>query len=90
MRLNCSKLYTKLFFAMILIFEKILVLNNKKMVNVKTYFAIYLPRILLTQPFDTCKIRDISHGRAPECASSTIFCLVESGSGRPPTNTPPS
>lgn len=49
----------------------------------------YLPNILLTHPLDTCKIREISHGRAPECANSTIFCLVESGSGRPPTNTPP-
>lgn len=50
----------------------------------------YLPKILLTHPLETCKILEISHGRAPECASSTIFCLVESGSGRPPTKTPPS
>lgn len=48
-----------------------------------------LPKILLTHPFDTCNMRDISHGLAPECANSTIFCLVESGRGRPPTNTPP-
>lgn len=41
----------------------------------------YLPNILLTHPFETCNIREISHGRAPECANSTIFCLVESGSG---------
>lgn len=32
----------------------------------------------------------MSQGRAPLCASSTIFCLVESGSGLPLTNTPPS
>lgn len=32
----------------------------------------------------------MSHGRAPECASSTIFCLVLSGNGRPFTYTPPS
>jgi hypothetical protein len=32
----------------------------------------------------------MSQGRAPECASSTIFCRVESGRGRPLTNTPPS
>lgn len=32
----------------------------------------------------------MSQGRAPLWASSTIFCLVESGSGLPFTNTPPS
>lgn len=51
--------------------------------------CIYLPRILLTQPLDTWRIRDISQGRAPEWASSTIFWRVESGSGRPLTYTPP-
>lgn len=50
----------------------------------------YLPRILDTHPLDTCRMREISQGRAPEWASSTIFCLVESGRGRPLTNTPPS
>lgn len=43
----------------------------------------YLPSILLTQPLDTCSMREMSHGLAPECANSTIFCRVESGSGRP-------
>lgn len=38
----------------------------------------------------TCKILDMSQGRAPLCASSTIFCLVVSGKGLPFTNTPPS
>jgi len=38
----------------------------------------------------TCNILEMSQGRAPECASSTIFWRVESGSGRPPTKTPPS
>lgn len=38
----------------------------------------------------TCSILDMSQGRAPLCASSTIFCLVESGRGLPFTNTPPS
>ncbi len=38
----------------------------------------------------TCSILDMSQGRAPLCASSTIFCLVESGKGLPFTNTPPS
>lgn len=38
----------------------------------------------------TCSIREMSQGRAPLWASSTIFCLVESGSGLPFTNTPPS
>lgn len=52
--------------------------------------STHLPKILLTHPFDTCNMRDISHGRAPEWASSTIFCRVESGSGRPPTKQPPS
>lgn len=52
-------------------------------------YRLYLPSILLTHPFDTWSIREISQGRAPEWASSTIFCLVESGNGRPPTNTPP-
>lgn len=32
----------------------------------------------------------MSHGRAPLCANSTIFCLVESGRGLPFTNKPPS
>ena len=32
----------------------------------------------------------MSHGRAPWWASSTIFCLVLSGNGRPFTKTPPS
>ena len=51
---------------------------------------VYLPKIFETHPFDTCRMREMSHGLAPECASSTIFCLVESGNGRPETNTPPS
>jgi hypothetical protein len=45
----------------------------------------YLPRILETQPLLTCSMRDMSHGLAPLWASSTIFCLVESGRGRPLT-----
>lgn len=36
----------------------------------------YRARILLTHPFETCKILEISQGRAPECANSTIFCRV--------------
>ena len=43
-----------------------------------------------TQPFETWRILDMSQGLAPEWASSTIFCLVESGKGRPETKTPPS
>lgn len=49
-------------------------------VNIRVYlfviiiiFSTYRPKILLTQPFDTWSMRDISHGRAPEWASSTIF-----------------
>lgn len=45
----------------------------------------HLPKILLTQPLETCRIREISQGLAPEWANSTIFCRVESGSGRPLT-----
>ena len=45
----------------------------------------YLPSILETQPLETWSILEISHGRAPWWASSTIFCLVESGRGRPLT-----
>lgn len=47
--------------------------------------STYLPRILETHPLLTCSMRDMSHGLAPLWASSTIFCLVESGSGRPLT-----
>lgn len=50
----------------------------------------YLPSILDTHPLETWSMRDMSHGLAPECASSTIFCRVESGNGRPLTYTPPS
>lgn len=50
----------------------------------------YRPRILLTQPLLTWRILLISQGRAPEWANSTIFLRVDSGRGRPLTNTPPS
>ena len=50
----------------------------------------YRPRILDTHPLETWRIREISHGRAPEWANSMIFCRVESGKGRPLTYTPPS
>ena len=52
-------------------------------------FVPHLPRILDTQPLETWRILLISQGLAPECASSMIFCRVESGSGRPLTYTPP-
>lgn len=55
-----------------------------------TLLNLYLPSILETHPLETWSILEMSHGLAPECASSTIFCLVESGKGRPLTNTPPS
>jgi len=38
----------------------------------------------------TWSMREMSHGRAPLCANSTIRCRVESGSGRPLTKRPPS
>ena len=55
-----------------------------------TRLITHLPRILDTQPLETWRILEISQGLAPECASSMIFCRVESGSGRPFTYTPPS
>lgn len=63
--------------------------------KIYNYYILYtktphLPRIFDTHPLDTCSIREISQGLAPECASSTIFCRVESGNGRPLTYTPPS
>lgn len=50
----------------------------------------YLPRILLTQPCETRSWREMSHGRMPCCANSTIRCLTRSGRGLPLTKTPPS
>lgn len=50
----------------------------------------HLPRILLTQPWLTRSCRDMSQGRTPWWASSTMRCLTTSGRGRPFTNTPPS
>ena len=50
----------------------------------------YRPSILETHPLETWRMREMSHGRAPEWANSTIFWRVESGNGRPLTNTPPS
>ena len=40
-------------------------------------------------PCDTNSCRDISHGRTPIKANSTILRLTQSGSGLPFTNTPP-
>ena len=51
--------------------------------NTKITSSLYLPKIFDTHPFETWSIRDISQGLAPEWASSIIFCLVESGKGRP-------
>lgn len=45
----------------------------------------YLPKILLTQPFDTWRMREMSQGRAPLFESSTILSRTWSGSGRPLT-----
>ena len=50
----------------------------------------YRPKIFETHPFETWRILEISQGRAPEWANSTIFCRVESGNGLPLTKTPPS
>jgi len=50
----------------------------------------HLPRILLTQPWLTRSCLEMSQGRTPWWASSTIRCLTTSGRGLPFTNTPPS
>ena len=49
----------------------------------------YRDRILETHPWLTLSCLEMSHGRTPLCASSTILCLTMSGSGRPLTKTPP-
>lgn len=54
------------------------------------YPPFYLPRILLTQPWLTRSCLEMSQGRTPWWASSTIRCLTTSGRGLPFTNTPPS
>ena len=53
-------------------------------------FLTHLPRILLTQPWLTRSCLEMSQGRTPWWASSTIRCLTTSGRGLPFTNTPPS
>lgn len=50
----------------------------------------YRFKILDTQPWDTLSCRDMTHGRTPAAAISTIFNLIWFGSGRPLINTPPS
>lgn len=52
--------------------------------------AFYLPSILLTHPWLTRSWREMSQGRTPWWASSTIRCRTTSGRGLPLTNTPPS
>ena len=47
-------------------------------------------KIFETHPWDTRRVLDISQGRTPWWAISTILCLTTSGKGRPFTNTPPS
>ena len=49
-----------------------------------------LPRILLTQPWETRSCLLMSHGRTPLCESSTILRRMGSGRGLPLTKTPPS
>lgn len=49
----------------------------------------HLDSIFETQPWLTRNCLDISHGRTPLCANSTILCRTTSGNGRPLTKTPP-
>lgn len=57
---------------------------------VGAHVRIYLPSILLTHPWLTLSWREMSQGRTPWWASSTIRCRTTSGRGLPFTNTPPS
>lgn len=50
----------------------------------------YRQRILETQPWDTRSCREMTQGRMPWCAISTILWRIWLGSGRPLMNTPPS
>lgn len=54
------------------------------------FLCTYLVSILLTQPWLTRRRREISQGRTPRCASSTMRCLTTCGNGRPLMKTPPS
>lgn len=49
----------------------------------------YLLRIFETQPWETRSWREITQGRTPAAAISTIFRRIRFGSGRPFINTPP-
>lgn len=50
----------------------------------------YLFSILLTQPCDTRNCREMTQGRTPDAAISTIFKRMWLGRGRPFMKTPPS
>lgn len=50
----------------------------------------YRFRILETQPWETRRFREMTHGRTPAAAISTIFRRMWFGRGRPLMNTPPS
>lgn len=50
----------------------------------------YLHRILDTQPWDTRSWREMTHGRMPWWAISTILCRMWLGRGLPLMKTPPS
>lgn len=49
----------------------------------------YRLRILLTQPWDTLSCLEMTQGRTPAAAISTIFSLIWLGKGLPFINTPP-
>ena len=54
-----------------------------------SFIQSYLERILETHPWLTLSCLEMSQGRTPLCASSTILWRTMSGSGRPLTKTPP-
>ena len=53
------------------------------------FFFNYLESIFETHPCETRSCLEMSQGRTPLWASSTIRCRTTSGSGRPLTKTPP-
>jgi len=65
------------------------IFHSRPCVAMNTWFTDR-PSILLTHPCETRSCLEMSHGRTPWCAISTILWRTMSGSGRPLTKTPPS
>lgn len=63
--------------------------HQNLLVNDLKVLTWYLFKILLTQPCDTLNCLEITQGRTPAAAISTIFSLIWLGNGLPLINTPP-